>query len=223
MRPHNNNGLQGPTLRDRLGHEWIAAVVVSPILHLRAQPSFAHGLDGTREQRSDFYNTFVAVHADAAMPNEARDLRARLDCGLAGNPSHGVAEYLVTESCLRRARDAQPQRQQTCEPDSHAVPATQRFKMLPPAASCLPQYRQLSSRKCLRRRMGVERWRAGLRSLEHYAFWRIPVAKPLDPREHEQKSKKKPGGQQHQNPPRKTDTDNPERNPRDQKGRGGSK
>lgn len=49
------------------------------------------------------------------------------------------------------------------------------------------------------------------------------MAKPLDPREHEQKSKKKPGGQQHQNPPRKTDTDNPERNPRDQKGRGGSK
>lgn len=59
--------------------------------------------------------------------------------------------------------------------------------------------------------------------LSHYAFWRKPVAKPLDPREHEQKSKKKPGGQQHQNPPRKTDTDNPERNPRDQKGRGGSK
>lgn len=34
---------------------------------------------------------------------------------------------------------------------------------------------------------------------------------------------KKPGGQQHPNPPRKTSTDNPERNPRDQKGRGGSK
>ena len=49
------------------------------------------------------------------------------------------------------------------------------------------------------------------------------VAKPQNPREVEEKAKKKPGGQQHQNPPRKTSTDNPERNPRDQKGRGGSK
>ena len=29
--------------------------------------------------------------------------------------------------------------------------------------------------------------------------------------------------QQHPNPPKKTDTNNPERNPRDQKGRGGGK
>ena len=49
------------------------------------------------------------------------------------------------------------------------------------------------------------------------------MAKPHDPRDEEEKAKKKPGGQQHQNPPRKTSTDNPERNPRDQKGRGGSK
>ena len=49
------------------------------------------------------------------------------------------------------------------------------------------------------------------------------MAKPDDPREAEEKAKKKPGGQQHQNPPQKTSTDNPERNPRDQKGRGGSK
>jgi hypothetical protein len=49
------------------------------------------------------------------------------------------------------------------------------------------------------------------------------MAKPMDPREAEEKAKKKPGSQQHQNPPRKTDTNNPERNPRDQKGRGGSK
>ena len=49
------------------------------------------------------------------------------------------------------------------------------------------------------------------------------MAKPKNPREDEEKVKKKPGGQQHQKPPRKTSTDNPERNPRDQKGRGGSK
>ncbi len=49
------------------------------------------------------------------------------------------------------------------------------------------------------------------------------MAKPQDPLEQEEKAKKKPGGQQHQSPPRKTSTDNPERNPRDQKGRGGSK
>jgi hypothetical protein len=49
------------------------------------------------------------------------------------------------------------------------------------------------------------------------------MAKPMDPREAEEKAKKKPGSQQQQNPPRKTDTNNPERNPRDQKGRGGSK
>ena len=41
--------------------------------------------------------------------------------------------------------------------------------------------------------------------------------------ENEERTKKKPGGQQHQNPPGKTGTDNPERNPRDQKGRGGTK
>jgi len=55
------------------------------------------------------------------------------------------------------------------------------------------------------------------------AVTEIHMSKPMDPREAEQKAKKKPGGQQHPNPPRKTDTDNPERNPRDQKGRGGSK
>jgi len=49
------------------------------------------------------------------------------------------------------------------------------------------------------------------------------MTKPHDPREAEEKAKKKPGGQQHQNPHRKRSTDNPERNPRDLKGRGGSK
>jgi hypothetical protein len=49
------------------------------------------------------------------------------------------------------------------------------------------------------------------------------MSKAKNPRELEEKAKKKPGGQQHPNPPSKTDTDNPERNPRDQKGRGGSK
>ncbi len=49
------------------------------------------------------------------------------------------------------------------------------------------------------------------------------MPKPTDPRHVEEQVKKKPGGQQHPNPPRKTRTDNPERNPRDQKGRGGSK
>lgn len=49
------------------------------------------------------------------------------------------------------------------------------------------------------------------------------MAKPQHPREEEEKAKKKPGAQQHQYPPRKTSTDNPERNPRDQKGRGGNK
>ena len=44
------------------------------------------------------------------------------------------------------------------------------------------------------------------------------MAKRQDPREEAEKAKKKPGGQQHQNPPSKTSTDNPERNPRDQKG-----
>jgi len=49
------------------------------------------------------------------------------------------------------------------------------------------------------------------------------MSKATNPRELEEKANKKPGGQQHPNPPSKTDTDNPERNPRDQKGRGGSK
>jgi hypothetical protein len=49
------------------------------------------------------------------------------------------------------------------------------------------------------------------------------MAKPMNPREAQQKARKKPGGRQHPNPPRKTANDNPERNPRDQKGRGGSK
>jgi hypothetical protein len=47
----------------------------------------------------------------------------------------------------------------------------------------------------------------------------------FDPRKDEQKVKKGQGpkGLKHQNAPKKTSTDNPERNPRDQKGRGGSK
>ena len=49
------------------------------------------------------------------------------------------------------------------------------------------------------------------------------MSKPMHPRQAEEKAKKKPGGAQHANPPGKTSTDNPERNPRDQKGRGGSK
>jgi hypothetical protein len=50
------------------------------------------------------------------------------------------------------------------------------------------------------------------------------MSKPRErAQEDEERTKKKPGGQQHQNPPDKTGTDNPERNPRDQKGRGGSK
>ncbi len=36
------------------------------------------------------------------------------------------------------------------------------------------------------------------------------MAKPHDPREEAEKAKKKPGGQQHQNPPWKNNTDNPE-------------
>jgi len=52
---------------------------------------------------------------------------------------------------------------------------------------------------------------------------RTQMSKPMNPREAEERAKKKPGAQQHPNPPRKTDNDNPERNPRDQKGRGGSK
>ena len=53
--------------------------------------------------------------------------------------------------------------------------------------------------------------------------WETNMSKPMDPRQAEEKAKKKPGGSQHANPPAKTSTDNPERNPRDQKGRGGSK
>jgi len=49
------------------------------------------------------------------------------------------------------------------------------------------------------------------------------MSKPVSDKQMEQKSKKKPGGLQHPNQPKKTDTNNPERNPRDQKGRGGSK
>jgi hypothetical protein len=49
------------------------------------------------------------------------------------------------------------------------------------------------------------------------------LSRSSNPRETEEKAKKKPGGQQHPNPPKKTDTNNPERNARDQKGRGGSK
>lgn len=49
------------------------------------------------------------------------------------------------------------------------------------------------------------------------------MPKPVEPKVAEDKAKKKPGSQQHPNPPKKTDNDNPERNPRDQKGRGGSK
>jgi hypothetical protein len=49
------------------------------------------------------------------------------------------------------------------------------------------------------------------------------MSKPIDPRKEEEKTKMKPDGQRHQNLPKKTDNNNPERNPRDQKGRGGSK
>jgi hypothetical protein len=49
------------------------------------------------------------------------------------------------------------------------------------------------------------------------------MAKPMNPKEAKTKAKKKPGDLQHPNPPKKTGTDNPERNPRDQKGHGGSK
>lgn len=49
------------------------------------------------------------------------------------------------------------------------------------------------------------------------------MSKPKGTREMEEKSKKRPGGQHHPNPPSKADNNNPERNPRDQKGRGGSK
>lgn len=49
------------------------------------------------------------------------------------------------------------------------------------------------------------------------------MSKPMKSKEHEEKAKQKPGGEQHANPLRKTDNDNPERNPRDQKSRGGSK
>ena len=45
------------------------------------------------------------------------------------------------------------------------------------------------------------------------------MAKPMNPREAEEKAKKKPGGQQH---PIRRRRPNTERNPRDQKGRGGS-
>jgi hypothetical protein len=65
--------------------------------------------------------------------------------------------------------------------------------------------------------------RAALLRRQHINPEAHPMAKPQDPREEAEKAKKKPGGQQHQNPPSKTSTDNPERNPRDQKGRGGSK
>ena len=49
------------------------------------------------------------------------------------------------------------------------------------------------------------------------------MAKPMNPRQAQEKAKKKPGSRQHPNPLKKTDNNNPERNPRDQKGRGGSK
>lgn len=48
------------------------------------------------------------------------------------------------------------------------------------------------------------------------------MSRPMDPKKVEDKAKKKPGGQQHPNPPSKTDSNNQEHNPRDQKGRGGS-
>jgi hypothetical protein len=54
-------------------------------------------------------------------------------------------------------------------------------------------------------------------------FDEITMNKPIDSRHSEEMARKKPGNQQHANSPKKTSTDNPERNPRDQKGRGGSK
>jgi len=50
----------------------------------------------------------------------------------------------------------------------------------------------------------------------------LPSAKPVKPKEAEEKARKKPGGLQYPNPPKRTDTNTPEPNPRDQKGRGGS-
>lgn len=49
------------------------------------------------------------------------------------------------------------------------------------------------------------------------------MSKPVAPRQAKEKAKRKPGGQQHPNPPSQTSTDIPERYPRDQKGRGASK
>jgi hypothetical protein len=49
------------------------------------------------------------------------------------------------------------------------------------------------------------------------------MAKPMNPRETAEKAKKKPGGQQHQNPPRKTDTKQSRAQSARPKGRGGSK
>jgi hypothetical protein len=46
------------------------------------------------------------------------------------------------------------------------------------------------------------------------------LSQPISPKQAEEKAKRKPGGMQHPNPP---DTNNPERNWRDAKGRGGSK
>ncbi len=41
------------------------------------------------------------------------------------------------------------------------------------------------------------------------------MSSPVDPRQEEEKARKKPGNLQHQNPPKKTSTDNPERSPCD--------
>lgn len=49
------------------------------------------------------------------------------------------------------------------------------------------------------------------------------MSKPVEPRQVEEEAKKKPGNLQHQTPPKRTSTDNPERNPRDQNLRSGSK
>jgi hypothetical protein len=49
------------------------------------------------------------------------------------------------------------------------------------------------------------------------------MSKPMSSKQSAEKAKRKPGGEHHANPPSKSRTDNPERNPRDQKGRGGSK
>jgi hypothetical protein len=67
------------------------------------------------------------------------------------------------------------------------------------------------------RRLGTSIFRHGCHQTP--LIEEINMTKPQDRgNEDQERTKKKPGGQQHQNPPNKTTTDNPERTPRDQKG-----